>query len=195
MSADPIVTDYEIAGGTHLTLYANRMELHGGDAMEIVPLAHLASVRVAFERDPSKLHWAIGLLVTGAGVRLDLLAPAELDGRPGGEGRRGRRPRIAGFRAGRRVHGVRQPRPASVAGGGLPRGSGRRAARRILAGTDLAHALVRRDRARPTRCAAATAGWSNSPSWSASARGAQELGACTTRTCATSSPSWKRRAN
>lgn len=64
MSADPIVTDYEIAGGTHLTLYANRVELHGGDAMEIVPLAHLASVRVAFERDPGKLHWAIGLLAT-----------------------------------------------------------------------------------------------------------------------------------
>ncbi len=31
--------------------------------METVPLAQLASVRVAFERDPGKLNWAIGLLV------------------------------------------------------------------------------------------------------------------------------------
>lgn len=31
--------------------------------METVPLAQLASVRVAFERDPRKLNWAIGLLV------------------------------------------------------------------------------------------------------------------------------------
>ena len=64
MSTDPIVADSEVAGGTHLTLYANRMELHGGDAMEIVPLAHLASVRVAFERDPRKLNWALALLAT-----------------------------------------------------------------------------------------------------------------------------------
>jgi hypothetical protein len=32
--------------------------------MEIVPLAHLASVRVAFERDPRKLSWSLGLLAT-----------------------------------------------------------------------------------------------------------------------------------
>jgi hypothetical protein len=31
--------------------------------MEIVPLAHLASVRVAFERDPRKVNWAVGLLL------------------------------------------------------------------------------------------------------------------------------------
>lgn len=31
--------------------------------METVPLAHLASVRVAFERGPRKLNWAIGLLL------------------------------------------------------------------------------------------------------------------------------------
>ena len=49
--------------GSRLTLYANRLVLHGGDAMETVPLAQLASVRVAFERDPRKLNWAIGLLV------------------------------------------------------------------------------------------------------------------------------------
>ena len=31
--------------------------------MESVPLAQLASVRVAFERDPRKLNWAVGLLL------------------------------------------------------------------------------------------------------------------------------------
>lgn len=31
--------------------------------METVPLAQLASVGVAFERDPRKLNWAVGLLV------------------------------------------------------------------------------------------------------------------------------------
>lgn len=36
------------------------------DASETVPLVHLASVRVAFERDERKLHWPIGLLVSFA---------------------------------------------------------------------------------------------------------------------------------
>ena len=49
--------------GSRLTLYANRLVHQGGDAMETVPLAQLASVRVAFERDPRKLNWAIALLV------------------------------------------------------------------------------------------------------------------------------------
>jgi len=44
-------------------LYANRLVQEGGDAMEVVPLAHLASVRVAFERDARKLNWAIVLLL------------------------------------------------------------------------------------------------------------------------------------
>jgi hypothetical protein len=68
MSPDEIIAEYQVTSGaqrgTQLTLYANRMELHGGDSMEMLPLAHLASVRVAFEREPRKLNWAIGLLVT-----------------------------------------------------------------------------------------------------------------------------------
>jgi hypothetical protein len=47
--------------GSQLTLYANRIVLQGAGAMETVPLAHLASVRVAFEREPRKLNWMIGL--------------------------------------------------------------------------------------------------------------------------------------
>lgn len=48
--------------GSRLTLYANRLVHVGGESMETVPLAQLASVGVAFERDPSKLNWAVGLL-------------------------------------------------------------------------------------------------------------------------------------
>lgn len=58
--------------GSRLTLYANRLVHQGGDAMESVPLAQLAAVRVAFERDAGKLNWAIVLLV----LALILLAVA-----------------------------------------------------------------------------------------------------------------------
>jgi len=58
-----VLTEFDFGSGGRLTLYTNRLVLHGGDAMESVPLAHLASVRVAFERDPRKLNWAVGLLV------------------------------------------------------------------------------------------------------------------------------------
>jgi uncharacterized Tic20 family protein len=67
MSTDPAIAGYEIASGAQrgarLTLYANRLVLIGNDAMETIPLAHLASVRVAFERDARKLNWAVGLLM------------------------------------------------------------------------------------------------------------------------------------
>ena len=65
MNLDHPLADCEIRDGTRLTLYANRLERQGADAMESVSLAHLASVRVAFERDPGKLVWAV-LLVVGA---------------------------------------------------------------------------------------------------------------------------------
>jgi len=54
---------FELKDGSRLTLYANRVVHEGGGTLEIVPLGHLASVRVAFERDPRKLNWAIVLLV------------------------------------------------------------------------------------------------------------------------------------
>ncbi len=67
MSLDTPLAEFEIKSGaqrgTRLTLYANRLLHLGGDTMETVPLAQLASVRVAFERDASKLNWAIGLLI------------------------------------------------------------------------------------------------------------------------------------
>jgi hypothetical protein len=59
-----LLTEFDFGSGGRLALYTNRLVLHGADAMESVPLVHLASVRVAFERDPRKLYWAVGLLVS-----------------------------------------------------------------------------------------------------------------------------------
>ena len=63
MSQGDLLTEFDFGPRGRLALYTNRVVLHGGDAMESVPLAQLASVRVAFEREPSKLNWAVALLV------------------------------------------------------------------------------------------------------------------------------------
>ncbi len=67
MSLDSSLAEFQIDSGaqrgSHLSLYANRLVHQGGDSIETVPLAQLAAVRVAFERDPHKLNWAIVLLV------------------------------------------------------------------------------------------------------------------------------------
>ena len=59
-----LVATFELRDGTQLTLYADRVVHEGGGNLEILPLAHLASVRVGFERDQSKLNWAVALAVT-----------------------------------------------------------------------------------------------------------------------------------
>lgn len=65
MTLDSPLAEFEIRSGaqrgSHLTLYANRLVHQGGDAMETVSLAQLAAVRVAFERDPRTLNWAVVL--------------------------------------------------------------------------------------------------------------------------------------
>ncbi len=67
MTPETPIAEFEISSGaqrgSRLTLYANRLAHQGGDSMEAVPLAQLAAVGVAFERDPRKLNWAIGLLL------------------------------------------------------------------------------------------------------------------------------------
>jgi hypothetical protein len=67
VSVDQPLAGYDVASGeqrgARFTLYANRLTLVGAEALETIPLAHLASVRVAFERDARKLNWAIGLSV------------------------------------------------------------------------------------------------------------------------------------
>jgi hypothetical protein len=61
------LAEFQISSGAQrgslLTLYANRLVRQGSDAMEAVPLAQLAAVGVAFERDPRKLNWAVALLL------------------------------------------------------------------------------------------------------------------------------------
>ena len=57
------VASIDLNDGSRLTLYQNRVLHEGGGMLETVPLAHLASVRVAFERDARKLNWAVLLLV------------------------------------------------------------------------------------------------------------------------------------
>jgi hypothetical protein len=63
VTRDDLLTEFDFGSGGRLALYANRLVLNVADAMESMPLAHMASVRVAFERDPRKLNWAVGLLV------------------------------------------------------------------------------------------------------------------------------------
>jgi hypothetical protein len=66
VSIDQPLAGYEAVSGAQrgarYTLYANRLVLQASEAMETLPLAHLASVRVAFERDARKLNWAVVLL-------------------------------------------------------------------------------------------------------------------------------------
>ena len=64
MSATIPEAEFDLGGGARLKLYSNRLVHEGSGALvEIIPYAHLASVRVAFERDARKLNWALGLAV------------------------------------------------------------------------------------------------------------------------------------
>jgi hypothetical protein len=63
LNADTFIAEFELARGERLALYAGRLVHQGSDTVETVPLAHLASVRVAFERDARQLNGAIILLV------------------------------------------------------------------------------------------------------------------------------------
>jgi len=49
--------------GSHFTLYGNCLVHRGDTRMETVPLAAIAALRVAYERDARKLGWGISLLV------------------------------------------------------------------------------------------------------------------------------------
>jgi hypothetical protein len=74
MNADAVIAEYEVRSGSQrgsrLVLYGNRLLQQGQDLMESVPLAHLASVRVAFERNVVTLNWAIVLLIVALGLAL-----------------------------------------------------------------------------------------------------------------------------
>ena len=49
--------------GSHLILYQGCLVHRGGYVLETLPLATIASVRVAFERDGRRLGWGVALLV------------------------------------------------------------------------------------------------------------------------------------
>jgi hypothetical protein len=67
--AGPAISRYDfISGelrGSHFTLYSNCL-IHRSDShLETLPLAGIASLRVAYERDARKLGWGISLVLIG----------------------------------------------------------------------------------------------------------------------------------
>jgi hypothetical protein len=65
--AGPAITRYDFTSGrlrgTHFTLYANCLIHRSDNHLETLPLAGIASLRVAYERDARKLGWGISLFI------------------------------------------------------------------------------------------------------------------------------------
>lgn len=65
--ASPAISRFDFTGGTlrgtHFTLYASCLVHRGEQQLETFPLAAIASLRVAYERDPRKLGWGVSLLI------------------------------------------------------------------------------------------------------------------------------------
>jgi hypothetical protein len=65
--AGPAITRYDFTSGalrgSHFTLYANCLIHRGATQMETLPLAGIAALRVAYERDWRKLGWGIALFI------------------------------------------------------------------------------------------------------------------------------------
>ena len=65
--AGPAITRYDFPSGalrgSHFTLYANCLIHRSDTQLETVPLAGIASLRVAYERDARKAGWGIALLI------------------------------------------------------------------------------------------------------------------------------------
>jgi len=63
----PAITRYDFTSGslrgTHFTLYANCLIHRSDNHLETLPLAGIASLRVAYERDARKIGWGTGLVV------------------------------------------------------------------------------------------------------------------------------------
>lgn len=76
MTRDDLIAEARAGGGT-LTLYQGRLVHRSDAASETIPLAQLASVRIAFEREAGKLGGAVALAVLAG---LLLLAAAPLQG-------------------------------------------------------------------------------------------------------------------
>jgi len=65
--AGPAITRYDFTRGalrgTHFTLYASCLIHRGENHLETLPLAAIASLRVAYERDARRLGWGVALLI------------------------------------------------------------------------------------------------------------------------------------
>ena len=65
--AGPAITRYDFTSGqlrgSHFTLYASCLVHRSDGHLETLPLAGIASLRVAYERDPRKLGWGIALVL------------------------------------------------------------------------------------------------------------------------------------
>jgi hypothetical protein len=59
VSAEALLSEVELPDGARLALYSGRLVHAGRARSETVALAHLASVRIAFEREPRKLAGAV----------------------------------------------------------------------------------------------------------------------------------------
>jgi hypothetical protein len=65
--AGPAITRYDFTSGalrgTHFTLFASCLVHRGETHLETLPLAGIASLRVAYERDARKIGWGVALIV------------------------------------------------------------------------------------------------------------------------------------
>ena len=63
----PAITRYDFTSGalrgTHFTLYANCLLHRGDNHLETLPLAAIASLRVAYERDARRIGWGVALVL------------------------------------------------------------------------------------------------------------------------------------
>lgn len=69
MSSDagPAITRYDFTSGalrgSHFTLYATCLTHRGDNHLETMPLAGIASLRVAYEHDARRIGWGVALLL------------------------------------------------------------------------------------------------------------------------------------
>jgi hypothetical protein len=65
--AGPAITRYDFTSGalrgTHFTLYATCLTHRGDNHLETLPLAGIASLRVAYEHDARRIGWGVALLL------------------------------------------------------------------------------------------------------------------------------------
>jgi hypothetical protein len=65
--AGPAITRYDFTSGalrgTHFTLYATCLTHRGDTHLETLPLAGIASLRVAYEHDARRIGWGVALLL------------------------------------------------------------------------------------------------------------------------------------